>query len=123
MTDSLWPSDIATQNFVTPVSILKEQAAALGEMTRQLVIAEVRSSSSGATFNHRFTLSAPALGNYVIDLFQIQHGISFYPMRLDWKNSGYSLNSESELKNLLKQIFADSTTKNVVQSMLAQLNA
>lgn len=35
-TDDLWPSNIADSNLTTPVTILKEQAALLGEKTKQL---------------------------------------------------------------------------------------
>jgi hypothetical protein len=48
-TNDLWPSDIAANsNLRTPVTILKEQAALLGQKTDNLVIATV---SSGNTNN------------------------------------------------------------------------
>ena len=40
-TNDLWPANIADSNLTTPVTILKEQAALLGEKTRQLVKGEV----------------------------------------------------------------------------------
>jgi hypothetical protein len=121
MTGNLWPDDIADTAFVTPVSILKEQAAALGEKTGQLVVGEVLSSSSGDTFYHRFVISAPALGNYNFELFSLQHGISFYPMQAGWRGTGYSFSSEQQFIDWLKMVFRDQSTKNVIQSILAQL--
>ena len=37
MADDLWPDNIAESNMVTPVAILREQAALLGDKTKQLV--------------------------------------------------------------------------------------
>jgi hypothetical protein len=120
MAQNLWPSDIAESNLITPVTILKEQATALGDLTKQIVIAEVRSSSTGSSFTHRFVLTAPAIGNYNFELLQVQYGISFYPMQLSWRGSIYTISSEQQFIQTLKDIFVDATTRNVIQSMLAQ---
>src|ERR1035438_5382861 len=40
-TNDFWPANIADSNLTTPATILKEQAALLGEKTRQLVKGEV----------------------------------------------------------------------------------
>ena len=52
-TNDLWPENIADSNLVTPVSILKQQAALLGEKTRQLVKGEVVTQTTGNLFVHR----------------------------------------------------------------------
>jgi hypothetical protein len=46
-------------NLVTPITILKEQAALLGEKTRQLVKGEVVTQTTGDVFVHYFYIAAP----------------------------------------------------------------
>jgi hypothetical protein len=100
--DNLWPSlNIVPQR--TPLSILKEQAAMLGQQTQNLVTAEVMELrpmewKNGETlpqktfttpvtsrFNYAFYLVAPALQFYRYLLFSISHPIELYPVqfRLD----------------------------------------
>jgi hypothetical protein len=100
--DNLWPSlDITPQR--TPLSILKEQAALLGQQTQNLVTAEVREISPTTiediakqfrfspsiqlmpTFTYAFYLVGPALQFYRYQLFMINHSIELYPVyfRLD----------------------------------------
>ena len=58
-TNDLWPANIADSNLVTPITILKEQAALLGEKTRQLVKGEVVTQATGNLFVHYFYIAAP----------------------------------------------------------------
>src|SRR5215471_3473922 len=124
MPDNLWPDNIADSNLVTPVTILKEQAALLGEKTRQLVQGEVTSQSPSSVggmatpFVHRFEISAPTL-NYRYELFYITHGVNFYPLALNLAGKTTSISSEAELKENLKQIFASPRTLNAVHAILA----
>ena len=60
-TDDLWPANIADSNLITPITILKEQAALLGEKTRQLVKGEVVTQATGNLFVHYFYIDAPTL--------------------------------------------------------------
>ena len=66
---------------VTPVSILREQAALLGDKTKQLVTGEVQMSTTGNLFVHSFYVAAPTL-NYRYELFRVQHPAAFYPLVL-----------------------------------------
>jgi len=77
-TNDLWPENIADSNLVTPVSILKQQAALLGEKTRQLVKGEVVTQTTGNLFVHYFYIAAPTL-SYKFELFTLSHGVNFYP--------------------------------------------
>ena len=123
MTDDFWPSNIADSQMTTPVLILKQQAALLGEKTRNLVQGEVLTQVLGNMFVHHFYLSAPTL-NYKYELFQISHGISFYPLSLRLSNQeGSSLADEEQFKERLKTIFSSPHTLNVVHSILAQVRA
>src|ERR1035437_6610129 len=120
--DDLWPENIADSNLVTPVSILKQQAALLGEKTRQLVKGEVVTQTTGNLFVHYFYIAAPTL-SYKFELFTLSHGINFYPLVMKSLNNTISLNSENEFKDKLKEIFAAPHTRNVVHSILAQIRS
>ena len=107
----------------TPVIILKEQAALLGEKTRNLVQGEVLTQAVGSMFVHHFYLTAPTL-NYKYELFQASHSINFYPMSLRvGQQEGRTAMNEEQFKEELKAIFASQHTLNVVHSILAQVRA
>jgi hypothetical protein len=122
MPDNLWPENIADSNLVTPVTILKEQAALLGEKTRQFVKGEVVTQTTGNLFVHYFYIVAPTL-SYKFELFTISHGVNFYPVVMKSLNNTIPLSSESEFKDKLKEIFAAPHTLNVVHSILAQVRS
>ena len=117
-----WPANIADSNLTTPVTILKEQATLLGEKTRQLVEGEVVTQTTGTLLFHYFYVAAPTL-NYRFELFNISHGVNFYPLVLRYLNNTTSLGSEEEFKAKLKEIFAAPHTLNVVHSILAQVRS
>ncbi len=122
MTDDLWPVNIAETNMVTPVAILREQAALLGDKTRQLVTGEVQTTTVGTMFVHSFNVAAPTL-NYRYELFRVQHPAAFYPLVLEQGQSTTQLRSEEEFKSKLKEVFASQPTLNVVHSILAQVRS
>ena len=122
--DDLWPSNIADAKLVTPVSILKEQAALLGEKTKQLVKGEVSTEASGDEFDHGFYIVAPTL-NYRYKLFNVAHGVSFYPLTINWRADPlpHKLPDEQSFKDMLKRIFGAKSTLDVVHSILAQVRS
>jgi hypothetical protein len=122
MPDDLWPANIADSNLTTPVTVLKQQAALLGEKTRQLVKGEVVTHATGSLFDHYFYIAAPTL-SYKFELFTLSHGVNFYPLVMRYLNDTISLPSESEFKDKLKEIFAAPHTLNVVHSILAQVRS
>lgn len=84
--DNLWPTDIeARSGQLSPVAILKQQAALLGERTKNLVEAEVETKATDyqRQLQHWFYLVAPALDFYKYPLFRVEHpAIRFYPLRI-----------------------------------------
>ncbi|MFI5117151.1 MAG: hypothetical protein ACHP8B_10690 [Terriglobales bacterium] len=121
-TNDFWPANIADSNLITPITILKEQAALLGEKTRQLVKGEVVTQTTGDVFVHYFYIAAPTL-SYRFELFKVSHMVNFYPMTLTYLNSARPIKSEEEFKETLKQIFAAQHTLNVVHSIIAQVRS
>ena len=122
MPDDLWPANIADSNLTTPVLILKEQAALLGEKTHDLVRGEIFTQTVGSLFVHHFYLNAPTL-SYKYELFQVQHGINFYPLTIRYINEVSSLGNEELFKEQLKTILSSPHTLNTVHSILAQVRS
>lgn len=122
----LWPEDIGTPiDIPTPVSILKEQAALLGEKTHNIVEAEIKTSlvDFARLLQHSFYLVAPALDQYRYLLFRAtHHGTQFYPVEIASESTKepITVNSEDELKEALKNLFASEQTKSKIQSLIAQ---
>ncbi len=124
MAEDLWPQNVVGINLVTPAAILKEQAAFLGDKTRQLVKGEVITQASGNGFTHRFNVTAPSL-SYSYELFQLNHGVALYPGSLvvAGQDTQRTIDSEETLKQVLKEVFSSQQTLTVVRSILAQVRS
>jgi len=120
-TTDFWPDDIGLSELRTPVSLLREQAAALGEKTKNVVTGEVTSNSQGELFLHALFLVAPAI-NYRYQLLTIRHPLVFYPMAVTTPGSSswITVGSEEGFVAWLKSVLASDNTKRVVQALIAQ---
>ncbi|MCE7982469.1 MAG: hypothetical protein DYG89_14855 [Caldilinea sp. CFX5] len=79
----LWPSGIEVERVSAPLTILRQQAALLGERTKNLVQAEVIEDELQTNrFVFFFFLLAPVLGNYRYQLIRISHDIGLYPIEI-----------------------------------------
>ena len=122
-TVSLWPTDFGERlDLLTPLLILRQQGAILGERTKNIVLGRVSTHSEGDSFVQRFSVHCPPLG-YQIELFSVKHGIELYPATVVFPNE-QGQNKEAadpdHLKTLLKDIFARPKTKQIIASLLAQ---
>jgi hypothetical protein len=117
-----WPANIGETTLITPASILKEEASYLGPKTKQLVKAEVRSSTSGDNFVQQFVIVAPGLNNYVFILFHVIHPITLYPATLVWQNGGHVIPNQAALTAKLKEILESGQTRQVIEALLAQVS-
>lgn len=130
----LWPEDLQVEAVKVPAAILKEQAAALSERTKNLlqgrVVAEPGTDPTDATadqFTWHFQLFAPAL-NYTYDLFSINHDIELYPLIIETEDEelaeeyddDISISDEEELLKLLRRIFSSVRTRRIVRALVAQ---
>jgi hypothetical protein len=130
----LWPADIAKTIHKTPVSILREQAALLGEKTKNLVEAEVAQNDvyNSSDFRYDFFIVGPALQNYHYKLFTISHPVELYPVRffldrdivselnLGKGDVAAEVDDENTLLDFLKKIFASKKTRQVIAAILGQ---
>lgn len=119
----LWPKAKFETDLVTPVSILRRQAALLGEKTQQLVAAEVITNARDNDLTHFFRLVAPALDNYKYELFRVTHKVDqLYPLEgySERNTLGVTLRSQSDFLKWLKEVLSSESTVKRIDSLMAQ---
>jgi hypothetical protein len=123
-----WPEIAATEALITPLTILKEQAAALAKKTNGLLEARVDTQNyPGGVFLHTFKIVAPTLGHYVFELFTVKHGVFLYPVEIVSLLPGLPVPSnaktEDEFLELLRVVLSSGQTSKVISALLAQVRA
>lgn len=130
---NLWPDDIQAVRMEAPVTILRKQAALLGQRTKNIVTAEAVRRVSIDTFTFSFYIVGPAVGNYRYKLFTMRHGAPFYPLTLelapgvlqelcdDAAPHGVTaiISSRDEFLVELRKVFAADKTLRVIRAILA----
>jgi hypothetical protein len=131
---NLWPTDFSVPETVTaPVTILLDQALALGETTKHLVEGEVR-TYRGIDRNslvhavvddeivHSFLIKAPYLDNYRYSLFHVRHKALPYPLTISEVDNkpDVVVHNEEEFLNRLKRVFDSEEARRVIQSLIQQ---
>jgi len=111
----LW-GDLEDKGPLSPRVILKQQADLLGDKTKHLVEADVRTESNGRIFFHSFVLLVKGLDNYKHELLTVSHGISLYPVTT---SSGRRLETPQQFKNWLQENLSASATKRVVTNLMS----
>jgi hypothetical protein len=126
-TNNLWGIIDLDSTPVAPVTLLKEQAAILSQMTKGRLVGEVRSgsNSNGSQMNHDLVIRVPAMGNYMAKIFTIYHGPTLYPLIFkNWINGeGAECADQSELENLMAQCLQSEPTRKLIAGLLASANA
>jgi hypothetical protein len=135
---SLWPEITEVSEVTPPVAILDQQALMLGNMTKNVLLADVKmEEGNDYEFAYSLYIVAPVLDNYKYKLLTIFHSIDLYPVVVQveasiWKeidkskySSGklryaYQADSEDQFLEILRAIFSASKTKRVIAALLAQ---
>jgi hypothetical protein len=110
--------EIETTAVRTPLSMMREQAAALGPRTKNLVEAKVETRIYAGDFRHTFALVVPSLDNYTYELFQIQHDVNLYPVHVMGQIA--ALTTEDEFTAWLRKRLSSEQTRKIVTNLLAQ---
>jgi len=119
---SLWPTEFDEPVLLTPLAILRQQGAALGEQTKNIVVGRVATNSEGESFEQVFSLYCPPLG-FQTDIIRVTHGIDLYPAHVFSLVEGVSPQTASgpeKLQAILKELFAGTKTRKIIASLLAQ---
>lgn len=122
--EDLWGEIPLGEKQQTPMSILQEQSIlfnkkAGGDIESKLIII-----SKETQFEGLFRFSAPKLGNFTIDLFNIHYGIGLYPVRLVSKIAGlpsYKAKNITEFKEQLKLIFVSKSIRGIILKIRTQI--
>jgi hypothetical protein len=121
MSENLWPQ-IDPIKIITPKALMIEQASFLAESTKQIIKGEILTNPTGVNDQIilDFRIVAPALNNYKITIFQVQHGVLLYPLTVTFEKVTTKAESEKAFKDLMKEIFNSETTKKLVTSLYSQ---
>jgi hypothetical protein len=121
----LWPKARFETDAITPVSVLRKQAALLGEKTQQLVTADVSTFVDRDSVTHRFRLVVPALDNYKYELFHLTHRIDkLYPLNGYVDNRSVpDIADETAFVQFLKEVLSSESTLRKIDSLMAQAKA
>lgn len=128
--NDLWPDFVPAEGELPPITILKQQASALGLKLRNLIEADVETGTTDYQhyLRHTLFLVAPVLNFYRYKLLDVEHpATEMYPVTIkvtldDPANSASEIKAENEeeFKAALKDVFASAQTKRVIENLLAQ---
>jgi hypothetical protein len=123
---SLWPESALSVNVRTPVAVLREQARALTDITKGILVGDVSSSESASkkTVLHNLDVIAPALGGFRRRLVTLSHhSDQVYPVSLsaDMYIAESSPDTAS-LENTLALLFGSKGVISMLTSLIAQSN-
>jgi hypothetical protein len=134
---NLWP-EIETTTITPPVTILEQQASMLGNMTKNIILGDIKARESEEyDFSYVFYIIAPALSNYRYKLLTIYHNIDLYPIVVQVEENIYKeidkpeyfhgnvfysfkVSLEDKFLDILKAIFNSSKAKKVISALYAQ---
>ncbi len=150
--ESLWNFDFESSKMQAPLNILKEQASFLGEMTKNILEAEVKKTEPLFTinsynktrigidlmakyllgFSYDFLITAPAL-NYSYRLFTVLYDVYLYPVEIfpdidimheiEPSKEYVTANGEKELIELLRAMLSAEKTRKILSSLISESNA
>jgi len=123
--DDLWPSADelgAEPQDRPPLLILREQAAKLGDKTKNVVEAKVSAEPipGTSTLLIEFSLIAPALAGYEYVLLRAEQPADLYPVKLQFEGSNWTANEERGFLDYLGNLFKSAKTRRIINSMIAQ---
>lgn len=138
MTDAipnLWPKKFS-RGILTPLAVLRVQAAKFKDMTEGLLEAEVTTNWEREDLKvHSLELIAPALDSYRRVILTVRHAHpGAYPLWLrsdflsgsvedyDEDHPSGECGSQEELFSALRQVFASRELSTLVESLIAQIN-
>ena len=133
MSDLLQAMQNYTENLTIepppPLHVLHEAADALATTTKGAVQGSIFTINPGGAslFRHTFYLRAPALNDFTDALFYVWHDENLYPAHylragLDMKTDTLDCADEQELRETLTRLFQESGTRQIVRSLLLQIN-
>lgn len=151
-TKNLWGDLPAVEESRLPITILKEQAALLGQATNKILLAQVKTRnveqivvkpSKSAIVNlptlsvpgtesvlaHTLSIIAPALDNYAYGILEVHQSlVPIYPLTVVSLIAGFRAKpviceSESQYLAALEGILSSHQVRNIISALLLQSRA
>lgn len=125
-TQNLWGDIKAEESVRTPTNVLKEQAAALSQMTKGILYGKVEVGSRGNKFKIGLSIVAPAINDYEFEVVYVEHDIELYPVNVvaAWEpyesRKRIECQNEEEFTVALGQILGSKRVSQVISSLIAQ---
>lgn len=121
-TESLW-GNLASEPMPTPpITILKEQASALGEQTKHVLQGEVHLSRIGQFIGVRLDVVAPALDDYRMTVMEVRHGVETYPATVSSQFAGRDVEAGdvATFRSAVKDVLSSTEVTRALRSLYAQ---
>jgi hypothetical protein len=123
MTKSFWKIPVSEGTLRTPVTLLREQAALLGNETGGALRGFVgQGIAPSGYFGFSFGISVPALNNYTYLILTIIQPPLMYPLTVKSPTLNFEENIENEeqLEAALEKILGSEEMQRVIAALLAQ---
>lgn len=126
---SLWGDLPEIPVITTPAKILAEQAAALQEKTKGILVAEVVPVAPKYVGNgvaNELRISVPALNKYTIRILLVEHSVLSYPCRAGdlFQGSGMKvMSNEVEFVAMLQESLSNPDLMALFANLIAQVQA
>ncbi len=123
--EDYWPTLLGETTVITPVTVLKEQAALLGRKTQNLIVGRVESRPEEGKFRHILYLMIPTLSNYRYFLLSITHDLSTYPLKINDATSSTAISADDleDFRTKLKEILSSDRVKRIIETLLSYASA
>lgn len=122
----LWPQEIVFTPVLSPLTILRHQAELLGEKSRGVLKAEVKTGGAGAELFHELRLIAPALDNYSKPLLEVRHASDLpYPCQVlsdAFEQDDHDVSSPDALMRAVARALSSGVTRSLINSLLARIS-
>lgn len=120
----LWP-DIEGGEKESPVSILKEVASEVYDLTDGLLDAKVTTTYHNERMQHKLFILAPSMDDYSYELMIVKHAVSMYPVSVQyWDTDGEEVHKEAETKEkyleVLEEALKSDETKRIIEALMTQ---
>jgi hypothetical protein len=127
-TQNLWGELPTIEKIRTPLSILREQAAFLGQLTNRLLEGEVVvNSTTIEQIEAHLNIIAPTLDSYSVTILTIRYGfLDMYPVHLQHAlddSVRISAKDEESLINALQRILTSVSVQKVIKVLLIQIHS
>ena len=127
---NLWSADLLSgEEMIFPITILQEQARYLEEMTKNILVAKIKTytitkkKQAKLSIIHAFNIFVPAMNNYDFELLRLeQEELTSYPLVVfaSLTEESYKVNNSNDLEKALAIVFNGQKTVSVIQSLIQQ---